>query len=68
MSTYEQVQQTDDNDKPPVIVERVKPMGEAEQERYIDHWNKAKRAGCVVATAGCLTGRFRLSLAVCATG
>jgi hypothetical protein len=70
MSEYEQVQQTDDIEKPPVIAERVKPiLGEAQEEREdIDDWNKAKCVGCVGATAGCLTGGFWLSLAVCATG
>jgi hypothetical protein len=66
-SKYEQVHQVDDIEEPPVIVEMVKPMGEAQQERNIDDWNKAKCAGCVGATAGCLTGGFWLSL-VCATG
>jgi hypothetical protein len=69
MSTkYEQVKQSDDIEEPPVIVEMVKPMGKAQQERNIDdHWNKVKCAGCVGATVGCLTGGVWLSL-VCATG
>jgi hypothetical protein len=68
MSKYEQVHQADDIEEPLVIVERVKHMGEAQQqERNLGDWNKAKCAGCVGATARCLTGGFWLSL-VCATG
>jgi hypothetical protein len=82
MSKYEQVQQVDDIEEPPVIVEMVKPttttntttttnsMGEEaqQQERTMNEdWNQqAKCAGCVGATAGCMTGGFCWSL-VCAT-
>jgi hypothetical protein len=67
MSKYEQVKQSEDIEDPTVIMEMVKPMGKAQQERNIDDWNKAKCASCVGATAGCLTGGIWLAL-VCATG
>lgn len=63
---YNPVEQSDDLDDPPVIVELVKPLNQNNSPEE-DDWNKAKCAGVVGGLAGCFTGGFWLSV-VCATG
>lgn len=62
---YEQVQQVDTLEDTPVLVEAV-PRLEEVVSQHADH-NEAKYAGCMGATAGCLTGGWCLAL-VCCTG
>lgn len=66
--SYEAVQQVEELDDAPILVEAIPPMEQVVSENN-EHseTDQVKCAGCMGATAGCLTGGWCIAL-VCCTG
>jgi len=65
---YAVVNQADDVDDAPVIVDVVQPLTDVADEKIAEEWTRAKWAGCVGATTGCLVLGGFVPAVICGTG